>query len=119
MKFLSLFAFVASVTAWGVPSPYAFDRGFCQSPTKNPLEGCPPGTLLVGAGQKYATIQSAVLSLGNTTSPAVILIEPGNYTEQVRSARLTTLAKADAHTGLGECHTTGTIDTSRGDFCTK
>ena len=88
MRSLSLFAFVASVTAWGVPSPNAFDRGYCQAPTKNPLEGCPPGTLLVGEGQKYTTIQSAVLSLGNTTTPAVILIEPGNYTEQVRSARL-------------------------------
>ena len=88
MKFLSLSAFVASVTAWGVPSPYAFDRGFCQSPTKNPLEGCPPGTLLVGEGQRYTTIQSAVLSLGNTTTPAVILIEPGNYTEQVGCAIL-------------------------------
>jgi len=88
LHFLSLLTFASSVTAWGVPSQYAFDRGYCQSPTKNPLEGCPPGTLIVGEGQRYTTIQSAVLSLGNTTTPAVILIEPGNYAEQVGPARL-------------------------------
>jgi hypothetical protein len=95
--FHSVLAFVPILarltTAWGIPHPphspwappYAshYDRGLCQYPTKNPLEGCPRGTILVGSGQQHSTVQSAVLSLGNTTFPAFILIEAGNYTEQV------------------------------------
>ncbi|EMC92708.1 carbohydrate esterase family 8 protein [Baudoinia panamericana UAMH 10762] len=65
----------------------AYDRRACQAPTRNPLSGCPVGTLLVGLGQKFTSVQSAVLSLGNTTNPATILILPGNYTEQVNVTR--------------------------------
>jgi hypothetical protein len=93
MKFSSILALAPLTAAWGIPHPPyypggppfapTYDRGLCQYPTKNPLEGCPQGTILVGSGQQHSTIQSAVLSLGNTTFPAVILIEAGNYTEQV------------------------------------
>ena len=63
------------------------DRAACQTPSQNPLSGCPNGTLLVGPTSQYTTIQSAVASLPNDTTPAVILILPGNYTEQVNVTR--------------------------------
>jgi pectin methylesterase-like acyl-CoA thioesterase len=59
----------------------------CQYPTKNPLNGCPKNTVLVGPGQQYATVQSAILSLPNNTTPHHLLILPGNYTEQVNVTR--------------------------------
>lgn len=65
----------------------AVNRKACQQPTKNPLDGCPKNTILVGPGQTYATVQSAILSLPNDTSAAHILILPGNYTEQVNVTR--------------------------------
>ncbi|KAH7066289.1 pectin methylesterase [Paraphoma chrysanthemicola] len=65
----------------------AVNRKACQHPSKNPLDGCPKGTVLVGPGQKYATVQSAVLSLPNDTAAHHILILPGNYTEQVNVTR--------------------------------
>lgn len=65
----------------------AVNRKACQRPTKSPLDGCPKDTLLVGPGQKFTTIQSAVLSLSNSTDAAHILILPGNYTEQVNVTR--------------------------------
>jgi pectin methylesterase-like acyl-CoA thioesterase len=63
------------------------DRKACQYPTRNPLEGCPNSTLLVGPGQKHVTVQSAILSLPNDTLPHHILIIAGNYTEQVNVTR--------------------------------
>ena len=65
----------------------ALHRRRCQYPTPNPLDGCPEGTLLVGPNATYTTIQSAVAALDNGTSPATILILPGNYTEQVNVTR--------------------------------
>jgi pectin methylesterase-like acyl-CoA thioesterase len=64
-----------------------FDRVACQSPTKNPAQGCPRGTLVVGAGQKFETVQSAIVSMPNNTTPYYVLILPGNYTEQVNVTR--------------------------------
>ena len=65
----------------------AIHRKACQQPTRNPLDGCPKNTLLVGPGQKYTTVQSAVLSLPNNTAASYILVLPGNYTEQVNVTR--------------------------------
>lgn len=65
----------------------AVNRKACQYPTRDPLDGCPKDTLLVGPGQKYSTVQSAVLSLPNDTVPYSILVLPGNYTEQVNVTR--------------------------------
>lgn len=65
----------------------AVNRKACQRPTKQPLDGCPKDTLLVGPGQQFATVQSAILSLPNNTSPRHILVLPGNYTEQVNVTR--------------------------------
>ncbi|KAF2085050.1 carbohydrate esterase family 8 protein [Saccharata proteae CBS 121410] len=64
-----------------------YDRAACQYPTPNPLSDCPPSTLLVGANGTFSTIQSAVLSLPNTTTPATILILPGTYIEQLNVTR--------------------------------
>jgi pectin methylesterase-like acyl-CoA thioesterase len=65
----------------------ATNRKACQYPSQNPLDGCPKNTILVGPGQKYATVQSAVTSLPNNTLAQHILILPGNYTEQVNVTR--------------------------------
>ena len=64
-----------------------FNRAACQAPTLDPLQGCPKDTVLVGPSAKYQTVQSAVSSLANGTSPAVILVLPGTYTEQVNVTR--------------------------------
>lgn len=76
-----------------------FNRAECQRPTRNPLSGCPPNTILVGAGQRFTSVQQAVLSTGNSSTPYVILIQPGNYTEQVnvtRQAPLTLLGVTES-----------------------
>ncbi|KAH3920611.1 pectinesterase [Parastagonospora nodorum] len=65
----------------------ALDRVACQHPSENPLEGCPENTILVGQNQKHTTVQSAILSLPNDSSSHHILIQPGNYTEQVNVTR--------------------------------
>jgi pectin methylesterase-like acyl-CoA thioesterase len=65
----------------------AINRKACQQPTRNPLDGCPKNTILVGPGQKYSTVQSAILSLPNNTAASHILVLPGNYTEQVNVTR--------------------------------
>jgi pectin methylesterase-like acyl-CoA thioesterase len=65
----------------------SLNRQTCQYPTAKPLEGCQNNTILVGLGQKYATVQSAVVSLPNDTSAHHILILPGNYTEQINITR--------------------------------
>lgn len=70
-----------------VSTSLAFSRGACQAPTRNPLSGCPKNTRLVGPGQQYTSIQSAVLSIPNNTTPYTILVLPGNYTEQVNVTR--------------------------------
>lgn len=65
----------------------ASSRKSCQAPTKDPLSGCPPGTLLVGPDSSYQTIQSAILSLPHDNSSHTILVLSGNYTEQVNITR--------------------------------
>lgn len=65
----------------------AYNRKACQKATKNPLQGCPENTLLVGPLQNLTSIQQAVLSIPDNTTPYVILIQPGNYTEQVNVTR--------------------------------
>jgi len=65
----------------------ASSRKSCQALTKDPLSGCPQGTLMVGPGSEYPTIQSAILSLPHDNSSHTILVLPGNYTEQVNITR--------------------------------
>ncbi|KAM0333598.1 hypothetical protein ACHAQA_002263 [Verticillium albo-atrum] len=73
----------------------------CQRKTCHPLDGCPPNTIFVSQTSKrahFTSIQSAIASLPNTTEPAVILIAPGNYTEQLNVTRqgpLTLLGMSD------------------------
>jgi pectin methylesterase-like acyl-CoA thioesterase len=69
-----------------------FDRAACQTPNKSrALEDCPLNTLVVGPNARYATIQSAVLSIPNNTIPYTILIQPGIYKEQVNITRRSSL----------------------------
>ncbi|EKG19954.1 Pectinesterase catalytic [Macrophomina phaseolina MS6] len=83
-----LSAFLASPTL-------AYSRAECQAPSADPLAGCVPGTLLVSPNStvtannstSFTSVQSAILSLGNTTTPATILILPGTYVEQVNITR--------------------------------
>ncbi|KAF1846236.1 carbohydrate esterase family 8 protein [Cucurbitaria berberidis CBS 394.84] len=79
-------AIIAGLLEAGV-AVASFNRRACQHPTRNPLDGCPKNTLLVGPGRNFTTVQSAILSLPNNTSPQHILILPGNYTEQVNVTR--------------------------------
>jgi hypothetical protein len=83
MKLLGLLPFLLPLT-----QAVDFNRAACQSPDqKNGLVGCPKNTVLVGTDKKFATIQSAISSIPNTTDTYTILIEPGNYTEQLNVTR--------------------------------
>jgi hypothetical protein len=71
----------------------SFNRAACQSPTRNPLTGCPRNTLLVGPTANFTSVQQAVLVL------------PGNYTEQVnvtRRAPLTLLGQTSSPNDAGK-----------------
>lgn len=74
----------------------------CQRKTRDPLSGCPKGTLYVSQSNRthvsFTTIQSAIASLPHDDSAHVILIAPGNYTEQLNVTRpgpLTLLGVSD------------------------
>ncbi|KAM0282225.1 hypothetical protein ACHAQH_003089 [Verticillium albo-atrum] len=74
----------------------------CQRKTCHPLDGCPPNTIFVSQKSKrahFTSIQAAIASLPDTDEPAVILIAPGNYTEQLNVTRhgaLTLLGMSDS-----------------------
>lgn len=72
---------------YGAVAGYSTCRRECQAPTRDPLQGCTKGTILVGPSAKFHTVQSAILSLPNNTTPYTILIQPGNYTEQLNVTR--------------------------------
>lgn len=62
----------------------------CQKGTKDPLDGCPSGTLYVSSNDPqadFSSIQSAIRSLPNDTSPQIIRIGAGIYTEQLNVTR--------------------------------
>ena len=65
----------------------AYDRAACQSPSQDSLQGCPKNTLLVGATEKFTSVQDAVLSIPDNDVPYTILILPGSYREQVNVTR--------------------------------
>ncbi|CAK7201483.1 hypothetical protein SEUCBS139899_004188 [Sporothrix eucalyptigena] len=85
---VALLALASGVLA--APSQYNSYLG-CRTATANPLQGCPEGTVLVSAskshGAHFSTIQSAILSLPDDDSARVILVLPGNYTEQLNITR--------------------------------
>lgn len=83
----SLHTLALSALALSATARSTYNRKACQKPTENPLQGCPDNTILVGPSGDFTTIQSAVLSIPNNTAPYVILIQPGNYTEQVNVTR--------------------------------
>jgi pectin methylesterase-like acyl-CoA thioesterase len=66
----------------------AYSRAACQKPNKEDLlKDCPSNTIVVGKGQKYPTIQSAVKSILDNSTPYTILIQPGTYREKVNITR--------------------------------
>ncbi|KAH6659161.1 pectin lyase fold/virulence factor [Truncatella angustata] len=79
----------------------------CQRRTSNPLKGCPEGTIYVsqissnsscGPHVDFTSIQAAIASLPDDESEQIILIAPGNYTEQLNITRpgpLTLLGVSD------------------------
>ncbi|KAI1277275.1 carbohydrate esterase family 8 protein [Xylaria sp. FL0933] len=89
----------------------------CQKRTANPLDGCPTGTIYVSQtdeSAQFQTIQSAISSLPNDTSPHVILIAPGIYTEQLNVTRqgpLTLLGVSD-RPSLRETYSNITYDSA-------
>lgn len=85
--YTTLFASLLSVLPTITASPLSYNRAACQKPTKDPLHGCPPNTLLVGPNQTYCKIQDAVLSLPDNDDAYTILIQPGIYFEQVNVTR--------------------------------
>jgi hypothetical protein len=68
-------------------SSLSYDRKACQKPGNIALKGCPKNTLLVGPHGVHKSIQHAVLSIPHNDDPYTIVIEPGNYTEQVNITR--------------------------------
>jgi hypothetical protein len=87
--------------AAGTPTGPVQSFAACQRRTGNPLSGCPPQTLYVSQNDTKAhfhTIQSAIASIPNNTTPYTILIAPGIYTEQLNVTRqgpLTLLGVSD------------------------
>lgn len=62
----------------------------CQTPTQDPLTGCPGNTILVSqtdCDAKFNTIQSAIDSVPLDNSSWTILVQPGNYIEQLNVSR--------------------------------
>lgn len=87
--------------AWGADTCPAQTYRDCQRFTPNPLHGCPHGTIFVSQTDhraRFTSIQAAIRSLPNDTSPHVILIGAGTYVEQLnvtRSGPLTLLGQSD------------------------
>ncbi|KAF2107881.1 pectin lyase fold/virulence factor [Lophiotrema nucula] len=94
---LSLYFFVLFSVSCNVFALTTRQRQACQSPTRNPLSGCPAHTLLVDpstsnsttkkSSTTFSAIQSAILSLPHDNSARTILILPGQYTEQLNITR--------------------------------
>lgn len=84
---VSLVVQAFSFIAFAAPAAYVD----CQTPTLDPLINCPNGTILVSASDshdvQFNTIQSAIDSLPHDMSHQIILILPGNYTEQLNITR--------------------------------
>lgn len=66
---------------------FSFDRGLCQRLGNEALHGCPKSTLRVGPHAEFQHIQDAIDSISDRPDPFVILVEPGNYTEQLNITR--------------------------------
>jgi hypothetical protein len=65
----------------------SYSRGSCQKLGNTKLKGCPKNTLVVGPSSNFTSIQTAILSILDNNDPYVILIQPGNYTEQLNITR--------------------------------
>lgn len=63
----------------------------CQKKVKcSPWDFCPKGTIYVSQNDtraNFTSVQAAIASIPNNTTPYYILIAPGNYTEQLNVTR--------------------------------
>lgn len=78
---------IGALVTFASASSLSFDRGACQKPGNAKLKGCPKNTLVVGPASNFTSIQHAILSIPNANDSYVILIQPGNYTEQLNITR--------------------------------
>jgi pectin methylesterase-like acyl-CoA thioesterase len=97
---LALLGFLG-LSAAAKPHGPAQSYATCQRKTVRSTEGCPCGTIYVSKNStqaRFSSVQAAIASLPNDTSPQWILIAPGNYTEQLNVTRpgpLTLLGVSD------------------------
>ncbi|KFY63578.1 hypothetical protein V496_03886 [Pseudogymnoascus sp. VKM F-4515 (FW-2607)] len=78
--------FFSAVSVAALPGP----QHTCQYPSKNPLDGCPKNSILVGQDNsvaKFTSIQKAISSLPDDDTAFTIVVLPGNYTEQLNVTR--------------------------------
>ena len=83
-------AFVLGLLSTAIDALPAKTYSLCQKKTTNPLDGCPKGTIFVSQSDtsaRFTSIQAAIRSLPNDTSPRVILIGAGTYIEQLNVTR--------------------------------
>jgi hypothetical protein len=79
---------IVGLLALGVSASLpSYNRKACQRPGNVELRGCPKNTLVVGPSGHFASIQQAILSLPENSDSYVVLIQPGNYTEQLNITR--------------------------------
>lgn len=92
---------IFSVESLALAQKGSGDLSACQHKSRDLLKDCPAGTLFVSQTNEeadFSSIQDAVLSLPNDTTPQVILIGAGTYEEQVNVTRpgpLTLLGEFD------------------------
>lgn len=106
LRYTSLVLLVSAllpvVSADTVPSGPATTYASCQRTGKSsPWDNCPAGTIYVSltdSKANFTSVQSAIASIPNNTTPYYILIDAGNYTEQLNVTRqgpLTLLGLSD------------------------
>ncbi len=85
-SFQRLVVFVYAIGANATTTIYSD----CQAPTADALTGCPANTILVSqtdCSASFNTIQGAIDSIPLYTSSWTILVQPGNYIEQLNVTR--------------------------------
>jgi pectin methylesterase-like acyl-CoA thioesterase len=124
--FTALLASALLSRVWAaVPSGPAQTYANCQRKTCKPLDGCPNGTLYVShtdPAANFTTVQAAIASLPNDTTPYWILIAPGNYTEQLNVTRqgpLTLLGVSDWPSSGSALANNITADTPEADYANE
>lgn len=103
LSFLLKVSFIAAFMglATSEPAPEGFIRSGSRKQCQTSLRDCAKGTILVSKDHPKAdfrTIQSAIASLPDDSSPQTILVLAGDYTEQLnvtRAGPITLLGQTD------------------------